>query len=204
MSQTWNPPDQDFVSQAAVQTDIPNMLETLRTLFSGTSDPSATVAYMLFADTTNGQLKMRNAGDSAFDILGALNKDHARRREPAFERLALSASSNGFICCPHYAGKLKKIVLVCDTASSSSSGNEWQFALKKNTSTDLFSGTVGTFTALGGVGGGELAVDTAYALTPDQNDSIAIDDVLEFQFLKVGTVTTLAVVAVFCEWTFAE
>jgi len=47
-------------------------LEALRTLHSGTSAPSSTVAYMLWADTTNTLLKMRDSGDASWLTLGTL------------------------------------------------------------------------------------------------------------------------------------
>lgn len=68
---------------AAVRTDINNALGALVSLSSGSSAPSTTVAYMLWADTTTNQLKRRNAANSGWEILCTLD-----------EALVLSRSSN--------------------------------------------------------------------------------------------------------------
>lgn len=72
-------------------------------------------------------------------------------------------------------------------ATADSSGNERQFALQNVTQAlALFSGTVGTFTTFGGVGGGNLTADTAYWLFADQNQDLADGDVLTFTVTQVG------------------
>lgn len=57
---------------AAVRTALNNALDTLVTLNSGASAPSTTFAYMLWADTTTGLLKIRNAANSAWIVVGRL------------------------------------------------------------------------------------------------------------------------------------
>lgn len=57
---------------ANVRAAVNNALDTLVTLNSGTSAPSTTVAYMLWADTTTGMLKIRNAANSAWITVGTL------------------------------------------------------------------------------------------------------------------------------------
>jgi hypothetical protein len=51
---------------ATFRSDLNNALSAIVSLNSGASAPSTTYPYMLWADTTNGLLKMRNAGDSAW------------------------------------------------------------------------------------------------------------------------------------------
>lgn len=205
MSQNWNPPSGTVKANTSIKTLLVNMALALRSLFAGSSAPSTTEAYMLWADTANNQLKQRNAADSGWDVFGKLHKDHGKQIELVTERSSVSATFAAFVFPCHEAGKIKRIVIVPDTASSSSSGNEWQFGLQNKTTTNqLFSGTVGTFTTLGGVGGGEFAVDTAYVLTPDQNDTVSLDDVLEFTMTKVGTVTTITRLSIFVEYTMSE
>lgn len=60
----------DDISES--RADFMNNDLALRSCFSGTSAPSPTVAYMLWADTTNNLLKIRNAADSAWITIGDL------------------------------------------------------------------------------------------------------------------------------------
>jgi hypothetical protein len=60
-------------SGAAFRADLNNQLEALGTLQSGASAPSTTFAYMLWADTTTGILKLRNAANSAWITLFQLD-----------------------------------------------------------------------------------------------------------------------------------
>jgi hypothetical protein len=57
---------------AAVRAALNNALDTLGTLNSGASAPSTTQAYLLWADTTTGLLKIRNAANSAWIVVGRL------------------------------------------------------------------------------------------------------------------------------------
>lgn len=58
---------------AAVRADINAALAALFTQNSGATAPSVTTAYMLWADTTSGLLKMRNAANTAWVTLWALD-----------------------------------------------------------------------------------------------------------------------------------
>lgn len=76
MSQVW---DIDVINPATTSpsTDIQRLvdgLNALRSVFSGASEPAVAdqVAYMLWADTTAGLLKMRNAANTAWITIGAL------------------------------------------------------------------------------------------------------------------------------------
>lgn len=57
---------------AAVRGDINNALAALFGLSSGASAPSTTIAYMLWADTTSGLLKQRNAANTGWLVRGTL------------------------------------------------------------------------------------------------------------------------------------
>lgn len=69
--QVWNLPLQ--ANQAAGSSkgmvDINSAAEALRTCHSGASEPSSTVAYMLWADTTNFLLKMRNSTNTDWIVI---------------------------------------------------------------------------------------------------------------------------------------
>lgn len=68
---------------ASFRSDLNSALVALGTLQSGASAPATTFAYMLWADTTNGLLKQRNAANSGWIVRGALA-----------ESFVLSRSSN--------------------------------------------------------------------------------------------------------------
>ncbi len=73
MSQTWSLPISGSTALSSSRTPINDAAEALRTLHSGTSAPSSTVAYMLWADTTNNLLKQRDSGDAAWTTVAVLN-----------------------------------------------------------------------------------------------------------------------------------
>ena len=56
----------DNSTGANVRADINNALQAIATNNSGSSDPSTTYAFQLFADTTNNVMKIRNAANNAF------------------------------------------------------------------------------------------------------------------------------------------
>lgn len=59
---------------AQAKTKINNSLDALKTLHSGATDTAiTTVAHMLWFDTTNDQLKIRNAANSAWIVIGKLD-----------------------------------------------------------------------------------------------------------------------------------
>lgn len=60
-------------SGAAVRSDLNNALAAIVSLNSGASQPTDTFAYMLWADTTTGQLKIRNAANNAWITLRELD-----------------------------------------------------------------------------------------------------------------------------------
>ncbi len=59
---------------ATFRADANSALGALVSLSSGAAAPTTTFAYMLWADTTNGLLKQRNAGDSAWITLATLGE----------------------------------------------------------------------------------------------------------------------------------
>lgn len=52
---------------------INDALNTLITTNSGSASPSVTYAHMLWADTANSQLKLRNAANTGWIVLGSLS-----------------------------------------------------------------------------------------------------------------------------------
>lgn len=59
-------------SGLAFRQDLNNALAAIVSQNSGTSEPSTTYAYQWWADTTTGDLKLRNAANSAWITIGTL------------------------------------------------------------------------------------------------------------------------------------
>lgn len=201
MTQTFQlpvAPGTDSAAQA-ISVLLPTCLESLRSNFSGATAPSspAPVEGQLWADTATGYLKVRN-GSSAWVIVARLSASLVLQLAAEGWATNLAASKTDWLGSVPRAGTIKRIVLTTSSASTSSSGNEWQFQVRKypnsapGSPVNLFSGTVGTFTALGGVGGGaETVANAAYVLTPNQNAAVLDLDQLDLVVTKVGTATTL-------------
>lgn len=191
MSQTFNmpPAGTDNLGPFLKET-LPNALDALRTMFAGTTEPSSPVARQPWADTTTGLLKFRNAANDDWIVVGPLGG--IGRQDHRVELLAVSATTRRRVLCATQGMVVERVTLLSSAVTSGSTGsNEWRWKLYNETAAiDLFSGAVGTGTTLGGVGGGELAVNTPYVLIPDQNATLAANAVLSFEATKVGTPST--------------
>lgn len=191
--QTFELPVGTDLLGVAIKQKIADALDSLRSTFAGASAPSSPIAYQLWADTTSGYLKIRNAANSAWIIVGSL-AGGIGRDVVSIGFGAISATTARRLLCPVGGFSVSRVVILSDTATTGSSGaNEWRFALKNETTgLQLFSGTVGTGTTLSGVGGGaEIGVNVGYILTPNQNATMSPNDVLSFTFTKQGTPTSL-------------
>lgn len=186
-------------ANTVLKTTIPNNFAALASCFSGASAPATTFAYMTWFDTTNKLVKVRNAANSDWVIFGPLLGTAGRILRPITFSTSLSATTVFAwprMPCPAVIYGVN--IASQATSSGSSAGvTEWQWALRNVTGgVNLFSGTVGTGTSLGGVGGGEITLDASYALLADQNAAVATGDVLRFTATKVGSPTTLTNVVV--------
>ena len=65
----------DNQSGSSFRSDLNNNLSAIVTTNSGSSAPSTTYAYMMWADTSNNLLKRRNGANNAWQIVGDLNGD---------------------------------------------------------------------------------------------------------------------------------
>lgn len=61
-------------SGAAVRADINLVLDAIKTLNSGSGDPTGAVAFMLYGDTSDNILKVRNSANSSFTEIGSINE----------------------------------------------------------------------------------------------------------------------------------
>lgn len=201
MAQTWQMPPAltDYANQVLVAA-IPNSMEALRTCHSGSSAPASPVAYMLWADTSAGWLKLRNASNTAWLKVHPLAVDNVLQLSgEGWSAASLSATKTDWLATAPRAGTVKRVVLLSSSASTSSSGNEWTFQVKKYPNSapaspvNLCTAAPGTFTAVGGVGGGaEFVANKAWTFAPNQNATLLDGDVLELVATKLGTGTTLA------------
>ena len=163
-------------SGASFRADLNNALSAVATNNSGSSEPSTTYAYQLWADTTTGILKIRNAANTAWINVGtslaSTNLGLAPTASPSFSGTAtfsgsINMSGTGYIDIP--AGT---------TAQRPGSPNSGM--IRFNTSLTTFEGYNGT--AWGNIGGGATGggsdqvfiengqtVTTNYTLTTNKN-----------------------------------
>jgi hypothetical protein len=64
-------------SGSAVRSDLNNALSAIATQNSGSSEPTTTYAYMKWADTTAGVMKMRNGANNAWITLHQLDGEYS-------------------------------------------------------------------------------------------------------------------------------
>jgi hypothetical protein len=199
MAQTWPiPPQGTDRAGEFLKTDLPAALESLRTMFAGAAEPTTTTAYMLWADTGNSELKQRNAANTGWVTLGPLLGMLSRQVVRA-ELLSLSATTARLLWAPPVGFTVTRLLLLSDTTTTSTAGNEWTFSLTNKTdAAELFATDPDTVTD------GDLTADTAYPLIPDQNLTLDPDDVLEFTATKAGTATTVSQLVVILEGDFSS
>lgn len=199
MAQSYDLPVGPDRLNVAIKTKIADSLEALRTLHSGTSAPTSTAAYMLWMDTSTAPavLKMRDSSDASWINVSSLSAAPTRRLQAA-PVASLTGSTTLWIGPATYACTAQRLLVFAETASTSTSGNEWQFQVENypfsdpTTPVDLISGTVGTFTTLTDVGGGsEFVANQVLAFTFDQNQTLADKDVLRVEVTEAGTATSL-------------
>ncbi len=191
----------DYSGKAAdlvITNYLPASLEALRSMFVGASAPSSPIAGQHWIDTTNAVEKVWNG--SAWVVCGPAYANAGHLCIP-LQFGAVTASVTRRILCQPTRLVIEKLVLVSDTATTGSSAGatEWTAMLRNESAgVDLFSAAPGTGTNVSGVGGGvELAVDTAFVLTPNQNATTQANDVLTLEIAKVGSPTNLGDLAAF-------
>ena len=97
---------------------------------------------------------------------------------------------NATVTIPLYTmftgGRITKIIINSDTATTGSSGSDnYEFMLNNVTQTqDLMAAAVTT-------NGNEIVVNTAYVISADQNQTVAANDVIALVVTKNGTATNL-------------
>lgn len=180
MSQTWANIPPTGSASVALKTSIPDALEALRTVHSGSSEPSATVAYMLWADTGTGLLKQRNSANTAWQTVGSLTTRHdwlVISRELG----SISGTTSTEILVAPCAMTVSDLLVVSDTTTSGSDADN-------NVSVQIHNVTQATTmrAAPALTDGNEVAANTPWSVTPDQNADIAAGDVIRVTFTING------------------
>lgn len=194
MAQAFVLPDANTTLQANIETRIAGSLTALQTCFSGATAPTPTVAYMLWADTTTGTLKQRDGSNAAWWIISPLGADYTYQTNYLGATVSATVTyALRFAPASKFIVTAATVISTAATVGSVAGVTEWQFALlNQTTALNLFSATVGTGTACAGVGGGaEIAANTAYTLTANQNQTMAANDVLRLTLTRVGAPTNL-------------
>jgi hypothetical protein len=110
-------------SGATVRADFNNAIEALTTLSSGATEPGTTYAYQLWADTTAGLLKQRNAANTAWEVRGTLA-----------ETLNVSRSSNTILAAADYMKFFVATASFTQTLTAAATlGDGWYVAYRVNT-----------------------------------------------------------------------
>lgn len=199
MSRSWTLPSSGSTTlKTAVTTNLPEALQALQSVFSGSGAPSATVAYMTYVDTATNLLMQRNAADNASVTVAPVLQDLGQRTM-VVQVGGLSASTSVYIGAAHQkTWKILRVRVISDTASTGSDGsNNWTFQIRNKTQAQDLLATAAT------TNGSEIAVDTPFDVAADQNQTVAVDDVLEFQATKNGTATSLTRVSIQVEFTLS-
>lgn len=187
MSQNWLiPPAAGVVAGIHWKTNVSNALASLRSLFAGTSAPSSKEAFMFWADTANGLLKMRDNADATWITIGPLEED-LTYNVVLVNLGAVSATGNYFLGSPkEKSWKIHRVRILSDTTTSGSDGTDnWEFQIHNITAAaDLLATAVDTDTD------GEITLDVAYDIDADQNQTIAIDDVVRLEVVKNNSPTS--------------
>jgi len=81
-------------SGAAVRSDLNNALAAIVSQNSSATEPSTTYAYQLWADTTDGVLKIRNSANSAWNAFAALDDSAFRVSSTGQVGIGVTPASN--------------------------------------------------------------------------------------------------------------
>lgn len=200
MTQSFPTPANTDPLGVVVLSHLVDRTNSLRAQFTGTTEPSTKVAHMLWADTTTGMLRIRNTLNSAW--LDVCPLSFQPKQFAMMQGAGALAAAEYQIAMPHDA-TISRVLLVPNTTTTGSvaSTTEWVWALENVTQAQqLFSSNPTTATSVGGIGGGEMTLDAAYALTPDQNQSATALDVLRFTVSSNGSPTAVSDVSIALEF----
>jgi hypothetical protein len=111
---------------ASVRSDINNALAALFSLSSGGTAPSTTVAYQLWADTTNGVLKQRNAANTSWIVRGSLS-----------ESIVVARSSNTILGVSNFGNAIVATSTFTQTLTAAATLGDGWFCYYRNDGTGV-------------------------------------------------------------------
>ena len=114
----------DNSTGANVRTDLNNVLQAVLTNNSSGSAPSTTAAYMLWADTSNNLLKMRNSANDGWIDLRTLTGGLTSAADATINSVTVGKGANsvatntvlGVTALDEYDGNITADIVVTDTA----------------------------------------------------------------------------------------
>ena len=166
---------------------------------NGSAVDASTSGQILVGDGTT-VASVAVSGDATLSSAGALTLATPAKTKVAAINIGGIANSgqNDHVFVAPSACTITNLTIVSDTATTGSNGsNNYTFQIANRTQTNnLLSAVVST-------NGNEIAADTAFDVTPDQNATLAANDVLELVITENGTATDLtsAKVTAFVEYT---
>lgn len=107
---------------ANVRSDLNNALGAIATNNSGGSNPATTFAYQWFANTTKGQMLLRNAANSGYAAKFSLSDDMVQAKSGNYTVLETDLQRL-FVCSGTFTFSL---------TAASTMGDGWWFALRNN------------------------------------------------------------------------
>lgn len=162
---------------SSFRSDLNSALQALASLSSGGTAPSTTYANMLWYDTTNNLLKMRNESDSAWITIGTLNQSTSKFEVDNLPTLTQSTWEAGTNTTEAVVSPAKV------KAAIDSLGQKVTTATVNTAIASSFTGGVGTYALLGGtnivlgpgstVSGSSVGYAGTGADTLDSNDNLA-------------------------------
>jgi len=193
MAQSFALPTLNDAASTAIATTIANALSALVTHHSGGTAPTTTYAFMTWADSSAGVLKIRNAADSAWISFGPIDETWTWRCPSVVLTGGISGTGTLYIDVPEHSFYVQDLVVLSDTTTSGSDGsNNWAVQVQNLTQANSLKATAWDSNT-----DAELTADTATVVVLDQNQTVAAADVLEVQLTMTGAPTALSSAQVF-------
>lgn len=180
---SWPFPLPTTVNGPTLRTNLNDGLDALLTLHSGAAEPNDTFAYMPWADTTNDLLKIRNAANSAWIVLGCLTQPFDRwRASRDFDGIAATVGPLP-LCCPDGAGFADELIIQSTVATTGSDGSNRYSIQVTNAGANMLAPFVTSTTEL---------VNGMLAIPLTANQVLVANADVRLTITKTGTPTDLS------------
>ena len=134
---------------AAVRADLNVVLGEIQALNAGSSAPTTTVAYKLWADSNTGKLKIRNAANNAWVEIGTLASANLGLATAASPTITGTADFDS-----------NTAIKICDGTTAERPGSPAAGMFRYNTTLSQFEGYTDAWGEIGGGGGGATGGDS--------------------------------------------